>query len=311
MTARTEPSGRQGRQRGSALLVVLLLLGAIAALAVVAARSVSGAALEMGAARLAAQREWDLRAGIELGVAAIHKLGAEMRSAEAAVSLSDRRIHVQVTNERARIDLNAANPTVLSALLVANGIVDGEAMALAQNVVEWRGGSASQRLTAPSADDGRISTFGRLAGTELRPDAELRKAPQQVVGTRFFLHPMQLSSVPGFSKALVTRILPLITVANGSGQVDPAIAPRAVLLALPGVSPASVDAFVRARDGNTGQALAVKLLGVGEALVTSRAAAGWRIEVTSIAHGGSTYRSEGVVAVIDGDSEPYRVLYVQ
>ena len=86
---------------GSAMLVVLVMLGVIAVLAAAVARSVSGAALELRAARAGSETDSDLRAGIELGVAAILKLGDEMRSADAAVDLTDRRIAVRITNERA------------------------------------------------------------------------------------------------------------------------------------------------------------------------------------------------------------------
>jgi general secretion pathway protein K len=295
-------------QSGSALLVVLLMLGTIAALATVVSRSVSGALLEMTAARLSSQDQWDLRTGIELGVATIHRLGQAMRSAEASVSLPDRRIHVRIINERARIDLNAASSAVLSALLQANGIAERDAAALAQNVLEWRGGSAARQPTL-TGDDRQFPTFTGVGVAELRPDTELRTAPRQMAGTRFFFHPVQLASVPGFSGRLVSRLLPLVTVANGTNRVDPFIASRRVVMALPGVSPATADAFLHDREANSGQELAVKMLGVADALVTSSAAAGWRIEITSTRQA-RTYRSEAVVAVLDGDSQAYRVLYV-
>jgi general secretion pathway protein K len=286
------------------------MLGTIAALAVVVSRSVSGAALEVGASQTIARRETDLRAGIELGAVAVLRTGEAMRSAEASLALPGRRIHVRVTNERARIDLNTASPAVLSALLKANGVIEGDAAAMAQSIVEWRGGSASQQLVAPKGDEGRFAGFARPAAMDLQPDAELRKAPERIVGTRFFFHPMQLASVPGFSRSLVAKLLPLVTVANGTGQLDPHIASPGVLLALPGVSPATVDAFLRARDGNSGRELALKLLGVPGTLVTTAASPGWRIEIASVGQDGRTHRSEAVIAVLDGDSEPYRVLYV-
>src|SRR5262249_30272012 len=109
-------SSHRGRD-GSALLVVLVMLGVIAILAAAVARSVSGAALELSASRASAESDSDLRAGIELGVAAILKLGNDMRSAEASANLRGRRIAVRVTNERARIDLNRAKLDLLSGLL--------------------------------------------------------------------------------------------------------------------------------------------------------------------------------------------------
>ena len=95
-------SGGLNHRSGSTLLVVLVILGMIAILATAVARSVSGAALELSSARSAAQDESDLRAGIELGVAAILKLGDNMRRANAAADLSGRRLRVRVTNERGK-----------------------------------------------------------------------------------------------------------------------------------------------------------------------------------------------------------------
>lgn len=302
----TGPAGQTGSQRGSALLVVLMMLGTIGALAAIAARSVSSAAVEMAAFQRNARNAWDLRTGIELGVAAIQRLGERVRSAEASLSLADRRIQVRITNERARIDLNAASQAAFSALLKASGVLDSEN--LAHSLVEWRGGSTAR--PAAGARGGQSGMFAAADSFELRPDTEFRKAPAQGVAARFFLHPFQLRSVPGFSASLVDRLLPLITVANGTGQVDPFVATRAVLMALPGTSPATVDAFVEARETSSAGELAIKLLGVAPSLMNSRAAPGWRLEISSTG-GGRTYRCEAVVALLEGDSQPYRVLYVR
>jgi general secretion pathway protein K len=296
-------------RRGSALLVVLVMLGMIAALAAVISRSVSAAALEVSATRASSESEADLRAGIELGVATILKLGKEMRSADAAADLAKRRITVHVTNERARIDLNTANVSVLTALLQANGITQSEADELAANVAEWRGGSASQNLTVPKEEDRLGAQLPRLGGMDTPVGSE-KEAPKQVIGSRFFFHPMQLASVPGFTKTLVRTILASLTIANGSGQVDPTIASARVLEALPGTSPSKVDAFLEAREGNTSRDTAILMLGVDKELITARASDGWRLQIVSTTSGGRTHRSEAVIAVSKSDSEPYKVVYV-
>jgi general secretion pathway protein K len=293
-------------QRGSALLVVLVMLGLIAALASVIARSVSGAALTLGAARGAWQSEADLRAGIELGAATILKFGEDLRSAEASVDLTGRRIAVRVTNERARIDLNAASGPVLAQLLESNGVLDSEAAALAASVIEWRRGSSAQPLIPPLQEDHSSPSFSGSGTISPEPGA----GPEQGKEIRHFFHPWQLASVPGFSAPLVNAILPLVTVANASDQIDPYIAADRVLKALPGASPGSVDAFLEARDGNTGREAAILLLGVPKTLLTAEPAPGWRIEVSTHLHDGRIRRSEAVIAILSGDSEPYRVLYV-
>ena len=154
-------SGGLNHRSGSTLLVVLVILGMIAILATAVARSVSGAALELSSARSAAQDESDLRAGIELGVAAILKLGDNMRRANAAADLSGRRLRVRVTNERGRIDLNAAKADILTGLLKAIDVDDAEAASLASNLVEWRGG-ANQEQHEQEAPTGNQQGMGVL-----------------------------------------------------------------------------------------------------------------------------------------------------
>jgi general secretion pathway protein K len=299
-----------GGERGSALLVVLALLGVIAALAAVAARSVSGAATGLGVARAAWQGQADLRAGIEIGVAAIRKLGEDIRSADAFIELGQRRISVRITNERARVDLNRASAAMLARLLETNSASESEAAALAASIIEWRGGSASQKLTAPTQDERSLVSLSKLSTSRTQPGTELKDGPKQVVGTRYFLHPWQLASVPGFSRSLVIAVLPLVTVASGSHQIDPFIASHGVLMALPGASAATADAFRGARDGNGSRQMALQLLGAAREAVTADAARGWRIEITARDRDGRAWRSEAVIAVLDDDTEPYRVLYV-
>src|SRR5262249_4937881 len=148
------------------------------------------------------QSQADLRAGIEIGVAAIRKLGADMRSADASIVLGQRRIDVRITNERARVDLNRASAAMLARLFETNGVSEAEASALAASVIEWRGGSASQKLTAPAQDERSLAAFQGFSTSPTQSGLEPKEGPKQIVGTRHFFHPWQLISVPGFSKSL-------------------------------------------------------------------------------------------------------------
>jgi general secretion pathway protein K len=293
---------------GSALLVVLVMLGLIALLAVQVARSVSGAARELGAARGNLQADIDLRAGIELGVATILNLRNDMRTAEAEADLTGRRIKVRISNERARIDLNMASAKILAGLLKAQGLDENEAALLAANVVEWRGGAA-QKLAAQ--DEGSLAGSSRMPGFDTPTGFEAKPAPKRMPAQRFFFHPIQIESVPGFSRSLARRLLPMLTVANGTNTINPFIAEPAVLNALPDVSETKAEAFVAARDGNIGRDTAIQLLGVDKRLLSESAASGWRLQITTIPRGGQPRRSDAVVAAIDGEgNDPYRVVYV-
>lgn len=304
------PADNQNR-RGSALLVVLIMLGVISVLAAVVARSVSGAALELSAARATAQSESDLRAGIELGAAAILKLGEQMRSADAAIDLFNRRITVRVTNERARIDLNKAKADVLTGLLKSQGLSSDEAESLAANVVDWRGGDTSKKATTLMHDDQHLGGLPQALGLGASAGTEANRTLKQIPTVRFFLHPVQLVSVPGFSKALVKQLFPLLTVANGENKINPFIAGADVLNALPEASEGKVNAFIEARDGNVSHDTAVQLLGIDKDLLSEERATGWRIQITSTPRSGPIRHSEAIIAGVEGDgSEPYHVLYV-
>jgi len=262
------------------------------------------------ASRETSETEFDLRAGIDLGVAAILKLGDDLRSADAEVDLQDRRITVLATNERARIDLNMADADVLTALLKSVGIEDNEAASLAANVLAWRGSVSSQKPGAPNQDNIQSKGPSSAAGFNSTTGFDSRAAPKQAATIRFFLHPMQLASVPGFSEALVRTIFPLVTVASGSKQIDPFIASAGVLNALPDSSGGKVEAFVEARDANTSPETALLLLGVDKQLLTDDAALGWRLQIVSTRRTGKSYRGEAIVVAFKDGPEPYRVIYI-
>ena len=305
------PANRNVNRTGSALLVVLIMIGVIALLAAAVARSVSGAALELSVAHVTSEAESDLRAGIELGVAAILNLGDEMRSADIAVDLGDRRIAVRVTNERARIDLNNAKADVLTGLFKTLELDDNEAASLAGNVINWRGGDASQKPATPQLDHQYLGASPPSLGFDTPVGLGTKEAPKQTPGLRFFFHPIQLVSVPGFSKPLVERIFPFLTIANGSYKINPFIAAPDVLKALPGASPANVDAFLDARSGNVSRETAILLLGVDKDLLSEDAANGWRLQITSTPQDRRPHHSEAVIATLESDrKQPYRVLYV-
>jgi general secretion pathway protein K len=292
---------------GSTLLIVLLFLGVIAILATAIARSISGAALELSSSRSAAETDSDLRAGIELGVAAILNLGDDMRRANATVDLPGRRLTVRVTNERARIDLNSAKVNVLTGLLKAIDVDGKEAEALAANIVEWRGGASEESTASPEHQ--HLGVTQSVASGPPSGDAVVAPA-KPTRGLRFFNHPIQLAMVPGFSVEIVRRLFPLVTVANGANTINAFIAPREVLSALPDVTGSAVDAFMDSRDGNVGHDTAILLLGADKGLLSEERTGGWRLQITSTPRRGRAHHSEVVIAGINGDDDdPYRVLY--
>jgi general secretion pathway protein K len=287
--------------QGSALLIVVMLLGTVAALLMVVSRSVSSAAMEAAVSLDEGRAERALRSGIDVGVAGILKSGLSEHVAVATVDLVDSRLFVRASNESARIDLNKSPRPLLAGLIRESGINAGEADALAGRILDWRTGPGEQEANDP--------TSAPYLGAANNPTA--RTAPGQAIpAARVFIHPLQLASVNGFSNALVARMMPFLTVANTAGKFDPDLASDHVLAAL-GASPDRIDAFREARRrGATSRETAVELLGIPKSLVTTDAAQGWRIEITSTPRSGRPRHSEAVVVLLGNDTRPYRLLYV-
>jgi general secretion pathway protein K len=283
--------------QGSALLIVVLLLGTVAALVAVVSRSVSSATMEAAVLLDEGRAESALQSGIDVGVAGILKLGVRVRVAETAVDLIDSRLFVRASNESARIDLNTSPLPLLAGLIRESGVNPGAANALAERIFDWRAGPGAAQATVRKVPPHLNSTTGPAAGRAVRAE-------------RVFVHPMQLASIDGFSNALVARMMPFLTVANTVGNIDPDLASDQVLAAL-GASPDRIDAFREARRrGATSRETAVQLLGIPKSLVTDDAAQGWRIEMTSTHRNGRVRHSEAVVVSLDDDTQPYRLLYV-
>jgi type II secretory pathway component PulK len=290
--------------QGSALLVVVVLLGTIAALVAVVSRSVSSAAMEAMVLRDEGRAESALRSGIDVGVAGILRLGSRVRVADTTVDLIDSQLFVRASNESARIDLNKSPRPLLAGLIRESGVDPGAADALAEGIVDWRAG--------PGAQQASDRTVPPHLGAADNPPAAANPtaAAGQAIPSRVFVHPLQLASINGFSNALVARMMPSLTVANTVGKIDPDLASDQVLAAL-GASPEWIEAFREARlRGATSRETALELLGIPKSLVTTDAAQGWRIEITSTPRSGRVRHSEAVVVLLDNDTQPYRLLYV-
>lgn len=308
--AKTDGKAWWRETTGSALVVVMLLLAMIAVLTAVVARSISAASVELGAARNTILADSDLRAGVELAAAAILKFGDDMRIADVEVALTDRRIVVHITNECGRIDLNKAPSVVIQSMFRASGLDSAEATTLTTALVDWRGAARAHSLPPPPPGGNGIGAhLPGIVSADTSVAASSAATPHQIVGTRYFFHPAQLRSIPGFTPKIVRSILPVITVANGSAQIDPFVASPRVLAAMPEISELKVEGFVDARNGNTSRSTALLQLGLDKAYVTDKAAAGWRLEVTVVDRVGHRHTREVVIVMADDGRKPYQILY--
>jgi general secretion pathway protein K len=139
-------------------------------------------------------------------------------------------VRVSMRDESAKIDINTASDPLLRGLLLSLGVEEQDATALLDAILDWRDPDTLRR------PNGAEEAEYRAAGLSYVP----ANAPFQAIE--------ELQLVLGMKPEIYRRLAPLITVYSKQPGVNAAIAPREVLLAIPGVTPQLVDDYIRQRD---------------------------------------------------------------
>jgi len=282
--------------RGIALVIVLWGMTALALIAGSLAKSLRVEATVAGNEVAVAKARALADAGAHRGIAALFDDDEETRwqtdGAVYDVPYRGTTLAVSVAAETGRIDLNGADDELIKSLLRSAGLDFSDADALGDAILDWRDEDELVRLNGAEAD--------------AYEEAGLPYGPRN----NFFASIDELQQVLGMTPALFAELAPAITIYSGLNGINPEVAPRAALLALPGVNPAEVEALLAVREQNqyTFPKLALPgLTGVSEWLVTEPSIVFTvRAEARS---GDAAFAREAVVWTPDDDGEkPYWVL---
>lgn len=280
------------RDSGFILVVVLWILAALAALASSYLVYVDNAAFatRINDDRLRIRNA--ISTGIELTAYQLLAVPDEARPPQGAftIRLAQSTVNVSFLSESARVDLNAAPKALLAGLFTAVGVSSSTAATFADRIVGWRkkADGAGQNTEAGDYKD---------AGLDYQP----RQGPFQNV--------LELPLVLGIPPYIVERVLPLVTVYSGIGQIDVRVAPPEVLSALPGMTPEQMQRILaqRSQDLGDGQAM-LRLLGSAGASANASQNPAARVKVQIRLDNGRIARAEVVILVFRDESEPFRVL---
>jgi general secretion pathway protein K len=139
-------------------------------------------------------------------------------------------VRIVILDESAKIDINTASDPLLRGLLVSVGLRDDEAAALHDAILDWRDGDSLKRANGAEEAD------YAAAGLTHKPG----NAPFQAIE--------ELQLVPGMRPDLYRRLAPMITVYSRLPGVNPTLASREVLLAIPGLTAEVVDDYIARRE---------------------------------------------------------------
>jgi general secretion pathway protein K len=274
-----------GSERGSIAILALwgvaliFMLIAPVAFATRGELQIARNALAESRARLAAE------AGTQLGLVRLlrrHDPGTStFDGTPDGWQLGTTKVAIAIADEAGKIDLNAAPQEMLAGLFAGVGVPREAAELIACNVLDRRG------------DIGTL-----CPGQDAPRDA------------RRFSVPEELAEVPGIGERLYDRVADCVTVATGASAIDPLVAPRDVLMAIPGATDSMIDDFLQSR------ATLHDLASAGAGLIPAATAPflmaspqrDFTIAATATTDTGARFRAELQIRLTEQSAHPYQVV---
>ncbi len=199
-------------------------------------------------------------------------------------------LRVAILDESAKVDINAAPPQLLKGLFQALGMAEPEAMALADAVVDWR--DTDDLRSLHGAEKAEYAAAGLGYGPA--------NAPFETIE--------ELRQVLGMNDALYRRLEALVTVHSRQAGVNSAVAPRDILLALPGATPPQVDLFMQQRQALLDQGLPVPPFPGAHGFSAAAIGSTFSIQVEAVLGDNARFFREAVVRMTANPKEPVTVL---
>ena len=281
------------RDGGVALVSVLWLLVLVSLLAL---NLSVGSRTELqlaGNLRLAAGARLAADAGVSWGLWSLMQADGAGWLADGSsrtLALDGYSVEVALFDEQGKIDLNEGDPLLLQGLFQSVGLDEKAALALTDAVLDWRDGDS---LVRPQGAEEEAYKAAGLLGPGNGPFERLE----------------DLRKVLGMSEVLYRQVLPALTLYSNKAEINPLVAPREVLLALPGVDPASVDRFIEERRRNFESGQRPPMLGGVDSRLLAPNAPGVNYSiVTHTAVGAGARVGQQVVVNLRGRGQGFDIL---
>lgn len=151
-------------------------------------------------------------------------------------------VYLELRDESAKIDINTASDALLRGLLASSGLEEAEVQKLLDAILDWRDPDPLKRPNGAEEPD------YREAGLAYKP----ANAPFQAIE--------ELQLVLGMRPETYRRLAPSITVFSRQPGINPQLATREVLLAIPGITAEIVDKYIADREAARAQKLPLPAL---------------------------------------------------
>jgi general secretion pathway protein K len=200
-------------------------------------------------------------------------------------------VEVRVTDERGKLDINAADEQALFNLLTGHGLDADEAQMLSAAILDWADVDEIER-----ANGAELDAYS-AAGLGLGP------------GNRPFVMTEELLQVLGMSWDLYKKMEPGLTVYSGTGMPNAAYAPVEALLALPDMTEQDAMNFVADRQSEDMISGVGAVLPDGQVVMARGRGTTYSIVAKATLPNGIWDQIESTVRLGgSSDGRPYRVL---
>lgn len=199
-------------------------------------------------------------------------------------------IRVTMLDETAFIDINAVQDKLLLGLFESVGIDPDQSQALVDAILDWRDGDDLPRPAGAERDEYQAAGLKHLpANANFRTLDEIKQ-------------------VYGMTPDLFARLAPAITVYSRMPGFSSTLAPRQVLLAIPGVTAAEVDDFMALRRENLDTGVAPPAFPPATAYAAGRSGMIYNVRSEAALADGTVFVRKAVVRLKNDPKHPFGFL---
>jgi general secretion pathway protein K len=323
MSGPSNIDGHRDRRSGIVLVAVLWTIALLSALAIATSMTFHGFTGILSVDRDKAQADGLMNAALELSAGLVAAYGERpLTTFETDLTMSTGSLHLRLSDEGGRIDVNKAPVAVLTSLLRFAGASNADQIANA--IDTWRKNDkinqaaqnqAPSFANAPPPPQGiqtnappGVQANGQPPPQGVPPNGQgAAQAPTPADSSQSFSDIRQLAIIPGMEPETIAALAPLTTV-FGDERVNALTAPAQVLAALPDMGPERVETFLAIRQEPLNEARVQQALGPAATYLKLQGRPVALAEMSVRLADGYKMAVKAVIVVIAGDSQPYRVL---
>lgn len=271
-------------ERGIALVVVLWVVALLAVMSMTYSYTTRIEALTVRNATEVAQARYLAETGVAHALWVLADPDLAMRwpadGTEHSIWTDDGLVAIAIMDESGLINVNRAGPELLDGILRVVGVDSDQRQAIVDAVLDWR--DADSIRNPYGAEDADYAAAGLPYGAKDAPFAGIE----------------ELQLVAGMNAGLLQSLDPYLTVYGGQTSVNAAVAPREILLALPGIAPQQVDSMLAERADSKRESMGAAV----------RASGIFRISIRAELASGARHGLRAIVRVVPGPRPQFTVL---